>query len=77
MPRVTGCVITACKSATSPDRLLRDIDTDRNNKPCDGDRDMVALPYPPVAVGFLNMFRCTLSSVVWENPALTKVCDQM
>jgi hypothetical protein len=31
---------------------------------------MAALPYPPVADGFLEMFGCTAAAVVWENPSL-------
>jgi hypothetical protein len=28
---------------------------------------MAALPYPPIADGFLAMFGCSLANVVWEN----------
>ena len=31
---------------------------------------MAALPYPPIAEGFLSLFDCTAAAVVWENPAL-------
>ena len=31
---------------------------------------VAALPYPPIAAGFLAMFDGRTASVVWENPAL-------